>query len=63
MTMIKNMQLFGMTVLLLMVCSFAQAAVVTAKLDRNNVVVGETVTLILQTDDTDQSLDNDLAVL
>lgn len=61
--MIKNMQLFGMAVLLLMVCSVAQAATVTAKLDRNNAVVGETVTLILQTDDTDQSLDTDLTAL
>jgi len=61
--MIKKMQLLGLTVGLLMVASVAQAAAVTAKLDRNNAVVGETVTLILQTDDTDQSLDTDLAAL
>jgi len=63
MTMTKKIQLFGMVALLLMACSVAQAAAVSAKLDRNNAVVGETVTLILQTDDTDQSLDTDLAAL
>ena len=36
---------------------------VTAKLDRSSAVVGETVTLVLQTSDTDQSLDTDLSVL
>ena len=63
MTMNKSIQLFGMAALLLMTCSVAQAAAVSAKLDRSNAVVGETVTLILQTDDTDQSLDTDLAAL
>ncbi len=43
--------------------SAVQAATVTASLDRNNVVVGETVTLVLRTSDTDQSLDTDLSVL
>ncbi len=47
----------------LMLQSVAVAATVTAKLDRNHVVVGETVTLVLQTNDTDQSLDTDLSVL
>jgi len=61
--MTKKIQLFGMTALMLMACSVAQAAAVMAKLDRSNAVVGETVTLILQTNDTDQSLDNDLATL
>lgn len=59
----KNMQLFGLVVMLLMAGSAAQAAEVTARLDRNNAVVGETVTLTLKTNDTDQSLDTDLAVL
>ena len=59
----KNTWLPGVAVMLLMVCSVAQAALVSAKLDRNNAVVGETVTLILQTDDTDQSLDTDLSAL
>jgi hypothetical protein len=43
--------------------SLAQAAPVTAKLDRSNAIVGETVTLILETNDTDQSLETDLSVL
>ena len=63
MTMTKKIQLFSMAALLLMACSVAQAATVSAKLDRSNAVVGETVTLILQADDTDQSLDTDLAAL
>lgn len=60
--MIKNLQVFGVTGVLLF-SSVAHAAAVTARLDRSNAVVGETVTLILQTDDTDQSLDTDLAAL
>jgi len=63
MIMIKKIQLFVLALVLLMVASVAQAAAVTARLDRNNAVVGETVTLILQTDDTDQSLDADLSAL
>ena len=54
---------FVVAVILLMAFSIAQAAVVTAKLDRSSAVVGETVTLVLQTGDTDQSLDTDLSVL
>lgn len=38
----------------------AQAAEVTAELDRERATVGETVTLVLQTDDPQQSLDTDL---
>ncbi|GMR14721.1 MAG: BatD family protein [Gammaproteobacteria bacterium] len=60
--MIKNLQVFGVAGVLLL-SSVAHAAAVTARLDRSNAVVGETVTLILQTDDTDQSLDTDLAAL
>jgi len=52
-----------LTVFLLLVCSLAQAAGVTAKLDRSSAVVGETVTLILETSDTNQSLDADFSVL
>ena len=55
--------LSALTVILIMVFSAAQAAPVTAKLDRSSAVVGETVTLVLQTTDTDQSLDVDLSVL
>jgi hypothetical protein len=54
---------FTLAVILLMVCSVATAAPVTAKLDRSSAVVGETITLTLQTSDTDQSLDTDLSVL
>jgi hypothetical protein len=39
------------------------AAEVSAKLDRNRIVEGETVTLILETDDPKLNLDADLAVL
>ena len=53
----------ALSLVLLMVFSVAHGAPVTAKLDRNSVVVGETVTLILETSDTDQSLDTDLSVL
>jgi len=54
---------FALAAILLMVFSVARAAPVTAKLDRSSVVVGETVTLVLQTSDSDQSLETDLAVL
>jgi len=52
-----------LAVILLVVSSVVCAAPVTAKLDRSSAVVGETVTLVLQTSDTDQSLDTDLSVL
>ncbi|MEJ2534442.1 MAG: BatD family protein [Gammaproteobacteria bacterium] len=42
--------------------ALAQASV-TAELDRRQAVEGDTVTLILQTDDPQQSLDTDLSVL
>ncbi|MGD9021149.1 MAG: BatD family protein [Lysobacterales bacterium] len=41
----------------------AHGAPVTAKLDRTSAVVGETVTLLLETNDPDQSLETDLSVL
>ena len=43
--------------------SVAHGAPVTAKLDRTSAVVGETVTLVLETNDPDQSLETDLTVL
>jgi len=52
-----------LAVMLSMVYSVAHAAPVKARLDRGSAVVGETVTLILQTSDTDQSLDTDLSAL
>ncbi len=61
--MIRQIQVLGLTGALLLLCSVAQAATVTAKLDRSQAVVGETVTLILQTDDTGQSLNTDLTAL
>ncbi len=60
---LRRLRLFGLAVILLMTYSLAQAAPVTAKLDRSSAVVGETVTLVLQTNDPDQSLDTDLSVL
>lgn len=61
--MFKGIQSLALLVILMMLHGTAMAATVNAKLDRNSVVVGETVTLVLQTDDTDQSLDTDLSVL
>ncbi|MDH4019498.1 MAG: BatD family protein [Xanthomonadales bacterium] len=52
-----------LALVLLLAYSMAQAAAVTAKLDRSSAVVGETVTLILETSDTNQSLDSDFSVL
>ena len=52
-----------LAVVLLLVYSLAQAVAVTAKLDRSSAVVGETVTLVLETSDTNQSLDADFSVL
>ena len=52
-----------LAVILLLFSTLVQAAAVTAKLDRNNAVVGETVTLVLETADTNQSLDADFSVL
>jgi len=59
----KRLSKLVLAVFLLLTYSLAQAAGVTAKLDRNNAVVGETVTLILETSDTNQSLDSDFSVL
>ena len=52
-----------LAVLLLLISSRVLAAPVSAQLDRNSAIVGETVTLTLQTVDTDQSLETDLSVL
>ena len=61
--MFRATQIFTLTMILLVSWSTTQAAEVSAKLDRSNAVVGETVTLTLQTSDTDQSLDTDLSAL
>jgi hypothetical protein len=60
---LNNVGRLTLGLILFLSCTLALAAPVTAKLDRNSAVVGETVTLTLQTTDTDQSLDTDLAVL
>jgi len=41
----------------------ASAAEITARLDRSTIVAGETVTLVIQTNDAEQSLEADLRVL
>jgi hypothetical protein len=50
-------------VLLLFAASTASAQQVTASIDRNRIVQGETVTLVLETGDPKQSLEADLAPL
>jgi len=62
-TMFRATQIFTLTMILLVFWSTSQAAEVSAKLDRSSAVVGETITLTLQTSDTDQSLDTDLSGL
>ncbi len=59
----RVLQHISVVILLLFVHTLVMAAPITARLDRNSAVVGETVTLILKTSDTDQSLDTDLGVL
>ncbi|NIP16767.1 MAG: hypothetical protein GWM87_00335 [Xanthomonadales bacterium] len=46
-----------------LVAAQALAAEVTARVDRDRVIEGETISLILQTSDPQQSLDTDLSVL
>jgi len=47
----------------LLLATQALSATVTAELDRNDLVEGETVTLVFQTNDSQQSLDTDLSSL
>lgn len=61
--MFKSFQVFTLALALLVFYAAAQAATVTARLDRTTAVVGETVTLTLQTDNPNQSLDTDLSGL
>jgi hypothetical protein len=49
--------------LTMLLAGSAQAADITAQLDRDHIVQGETVTLIIQTDDPQQSLDSNFAGL
>lgn len=57
-----GMQL-GILCLLALCPVLASAADVSARLDRNRIVQGETVTLVLETNDPKQSLDSDLSAL
>lgn len=57
-----GMQL-GILCLLALFPMLASAADVSARLDRNRIVQGETVTLVLETNDPKQSLDSDLSAL
>jgi len=50
-------------VFLLLFCASVSAAEITAQLDRDRIVQGETVTLTIQTDDSQQSLDGDFSPL
>lgn len=59
----KKTHILTWLAVLMMASVIAQAAPVTAKLDRSSAVVGETVTLTLQTTDPDQGLETDLSVL
>lgn len=47
----------------LLLCASATAAEISAQLDRERIVQGETVTLTIQTDDPQQSLDGDFSSL
>jgi hypothetical protein len=53
----------GILCLLALFPMLASAADVSARLDRNRIVQGETVTLVLETNDPKQSLDSDLSAL
>lgn len=55
--------LLGSVLLCLLLSSVARAADVSARLDRTEVMAGETITLILETDDPQQSLVTDLSGL
>lgn len=54
---------WAVVILAMMMAATAAAAEVTAQLDRRMVVEGETVTLVLQTDDPQQSLEIELDAL
>jgi hypothetical protein len=53
----------GILCLLALFPMLASAAEVSARLDRNRIVQGETVTLVLETNDPKQSLEGDLSAL
>ncbi len=55
--------LWLLAIVLLAAAPATWAAVVTAEVDRTTVVEGETITLVFQTDDPQQSLETDLGAL
>lgn len=61
--MVKYSQLIAFGWILLLLGASATAADVSAQLDRERVVQGETVTLVIQTDDLQQNLDGDFSPL
>jgi len=61
--MVKYASLIAVIWVSLLVTTAAQAADVNASLDRNRIVEGETVTLVFETNDPQQSLDGDFSLL
>ena len=49
--------------LIMLIFASTAMAQVTARVDRDRLIEGETLTLVLQTNDTRQSLDSDLSAL
>lgn len=61
--MVKYRQFIAFGWVLLLLCAAAAAADVSVQLDRDRIVQGETVTLVIQTDDPQQNLDGDFSLL
>src|SRR3972149_1604382 len=61
--MVKYRHFIAFGWVLLLLCASAAAADVSVQLDRDRIVQGETVTLVIQTDDPQQNLDGDFSVL
>lgn len=61
--MVKTLKLAAFLGILMLFSGMVLAAEISATLDRNHIVQGETVTLVLQTNDPQQSLDANFKVL
>ena len=61
--MVKYRQFIAFGWILLSLCASAAAADISAQLDRERIVQGETVTLVIQTDDPQLNLDGDFSLL
>lgn len=61
--MVKYRQFIVFGWVLLLLCAAAAAADISAQLDRERIVQGETVTLVIQTDDPQLNLDGDFSLL